>query len=146
MQCIKPECPRLNVTNGRLLGNMNNDGSRKQVICNPDYIEVSGAIITTCINGNWIPKPKCIVKPCLTNPCMNMGECVINGTGHFCSCRPWWKGSNCETFSNPVHCGCYDDSPVRVLPYMQKTSATNDPNECAKHCGEHNYSFAGVEV
>ncbi|KAH3731112.1 hypothetical protein DPMN_057117 [Dreissena polymorpha] len=34
MQCIKPECPRLNVTNGRLLGNMNNNGSRKQVTCN----------------------------------------------------------------------------------------------------------------
>ena len=56
------ECPRLNVTNGRLLGNMHNNGSRKQVICNPDYIEVAGAIITTCIDGNWIPKPKCIVK------------------------------------------------------------------------------------
>ncbi|KAH3793787.1 hypothetical protein DPMN_147308 [Dreissena polymorpha] len=61
-QCIKPECPRLNITNGSLLGNMNSNGSRKQVTCNPNYIEVSGASITTCIDGNWTPEPQCIVK------------------------------------------------------------------------------------
>ncbi|XP_052247522.1 uncharacterized protein LOC127855759 [Dreissena polymorpha] len=62
--CVKPECPLLNLENGWFDGNENKHGSRKRINCYQGHLEVNGTTITTCINGEWTPKPICIVNEC----------------------------------------------------------------------------------
>ncbi|KAH3719907.1 uncharacterized protein LOC127856298 [Dreissena polymorpha] len=56
------ECDEfVSVANGIVLGNMNREGNRKQVVCNEWFkIESGGSDISQCRNGTWAPKPKCV--------------------------------------------------------------------------------------
>ncbi|KAH3852188.1 hypothetical protein DPMN_094687 [Dreissena polymorpha] len=48
------------VANGTVLGNMNREGNRKQVVCNKGFIIKNGSDISQCKNGTWTPKPTCV--------------------------------------------------------------------------------------
>lgn len=51
------------------------------------------------------------VSACLSNPCMNGGQCIdIEAGGYYCRCRTGFKGSNCEI----AEMGC-DHSACRYI-------------------------------
>ncbi|KAH3852202.1 hypothetical protein DPMN_094703 [Dreissena polymorpha] len=50
------------VANGTVLGNMNREGNRKQVVCNDGFEIQNGSDISRCQNGKWEPKPTCVPK------------------------------------------------------------------------------------
>ncbi|KAH3772030.1 hypothetical protein DPMN_173361 [Dreissena polymorpha] len=57
------ECDEfVSVPNGIVLGNMNREGNRKQVVCNEWFKIQSGSDVSQCLNGKWTPKPACVLE------------------------------------------------------------------------------------
>ena len=58
----------------------------------------------------------CDFTPCSTKPCLNGGECTLQGDTYKCNCPPGYFGVNCE--NTPCHgnpclhgtCGHYGDT------------------------------------
>jgi len=60
MQNLILECPPPKpVPNGRLLGNLNTEFSKRRLVCDPGYVSAANQRQIVCKGGVWSPTPSC---------------------------------------------------------------------------------------
>ncbi|XP_070532197.1 prolow-density lipoprotein receptor-related protein 1-like [Ptychodera flava] len=97
---LPPRCP-LDIPNGQISDPCDNKmGESCNYTCNDGYRPVTMDSITCGDEGEWSTPSQelCIELHCVSEPCLNEGNCTDTDGGFNCTCPSQWQGDVCDTY------------------------------------------------